>query len=230
MRICTWNSRGDKFNHDYVRSLLQKMRIDILCLQECGNLARYFNKEIKIYDINYYKETTWYEYFLIYHVWNVGGRCDMAVLVKQDIAIDNIYINKAQILYNSSGEETNDMPLYAGKKLVRAMMSIELQNGYIINNVHLPSGARPFARKVGYRLFCNYRYRTNQNVFTLGDFNTPPNTWTLPNGFQIAHTNVETHTSGNILDYMIYNNGCQYRANRVEDTYTSDHYPVYFDI
>lgn len=230
MRICTWNSRGDKFNNNNVKSLLQNNKIDILCLQECGNLARYFNKN---HDINSYQKVAWYNYILIYHVWNVGGRCDMAVLVEQNIEIDNIYINKAQILYDNNGNEISGMPACSDKSLVRAMMTLELQyNGmpYTINNVHLPSGNKPFARKVGYRLFCNSLMKNTKNMFTLGDFNTPPDTWTLPNGFQITHTNVGTHTSGNILDYMIYNNQNQYMANRVEDTYTSDHYPVYFDI
>ena len=230
MRICTWNSRGDKFNDNYVRSLLQEKGIDILCLQECGNLARYFNENIKSYDINYYKEHIWYEYLLIYHVWNVGGRCDMAVLVKQNIAISNIYINKAQILYDNNGEERNNMPLYTEKDLIRAMMTIELKDGYTINNVHLPSGKPAFARKVGYRLFCNYQCRNIANMFTLGDFNTPPNSWILLSPFKISHTNINTHTSGNIYDYMIYTNSQNYVANRHENNYGSDHYPVYFDI
>lgn len=167
MRVCTWNSLGDKFDGGYVSQLLSGLDIDVLCLQECGNLARYFSHETKETDLSLCFKTVYKAgrngYTLIYNIWNVGGRCNMAMLVRDNIQIDNVYRNKTRILYDGSGEELQDMPCYSEKSLVREMITVEMTAGgtsYTINNIHLPSGHPQFARKIGYRLFCNYQMRS----------------------------------------------------------------------
>lgn len=230
MKICTWNSRGNKFQDCCISTFLTENNIDILCIQECGNIDYLTEKTWRLYKRgNYQANRT--PYHLIYYPWNWGGRCNLAMLVKAEIEIKDIYVNKAQLLYDAQGNELNGYQW--GNPHIRNMLTAELKyNGmeFTVNNVHLPSGCPAFARKVGYRLFCNYFSRSRSNVFTLGDFNTTPDTWILQRPFSISAPNHNTHTGGKILDYMITNDYKQYNATIYNDNFDSDHYPVWFDI
>lgn len=233
MKICTWNSRGDKFKDSHVFSLLTGNDIDVLCLQECGVIDRLMDPP-KLYHTTKYGEGDYLAknlYKIIYYVWKGGGRCNMAMLIKSGITIHNVFTSNAQILYDSDGNELSGMS--SGNSLTRAMLSVDMTcngNRLTINNVHLPSGNASFARKVGYRLFCNSHMRRDANIFTLGDFNTEPDTWTLDGSFRISAPTQATHTGSKTLDYMISNNNRQYTPTVDNDNYGSDHYPVFFDI
>lgn len=237
MILCTWNSQGYKFGNNIMGTLLKYYNIDVLCLQECGNLIKLAPNQLanNLYQGNWSNNNLSYD--ILYYPWR-GGRCNLAILIKKgNIIINNCFYKSQVFLYDKYGNEKNVIfdngtNITNDKQLLRGMLSIEMQvsnsSPFFVNNVHLPSGHPNFARVVGERLFCNY-FMLNNKMYTVGDFNNNPQNWDFPRSLFVRSPKFQTHNAGGIYDYMVTNSPA-FINPIVIPCVSSDHDPVYFEI
>lgn len=239
MIIGTWNSQGYKFGDNIMHNLLQDHNIDILCLQESGDLSKLPRRG---YVENFGNglfcgiwECNHTIYNILYYSWRNNSRCSMAILIKNGIVFqdpriilppivgnEEIKIYPEEKTENDNDEEDNQ------RKGLRGAICVTIENVLILN-VHLPSGRPAFARKVFYHILDNVG--GYPNMFCFGDFNTTPTSWTsLRTKYMgIIHSNYPTHNGGHELDYAITNMNFG-NIKAIVESYFSDHYAVIFDI
>ena len=214
MIIGTWNSQGYKFGDNIMHNLLQNHNIDILCLQESGDLLSHLLREnVKnlgnelfcgIWKCN--RNTS---YNILYYSWRNNSRCSMAILIRNGIVFQNPRIILPPIVGNEEiknypTEKTENDEGDNERKSVRGAICVNINN-FLLLNVHLPSGRPSFARKVFYHILNNVGGYSN--IICLGDFNTIPNSWTSSSlrHMNIVNSGYATNSSGNELDYAITN-------------------------
>lgn len=237
MLVATWNSQGYKFGDGQIRRLLNDNHIDVLCLQECGILSN-ISFERRDRDENVY-EGRWEEYIVIYYPWRGGKRCNMAIMVKECINIEQagclVPLLPQNFIPDGEEEKTeeDESPENHERKGLRGMLHVQLalQDGrkFRIANVHLPSGRPAFARKIGH-FFLSMPFMYSGNVVLLGDFNTFPDSWGNLTHHRIESSGYSTHPeTGTELDYMITTIGAGI-TSELGEVGQSDHLPVIFKI
>lgn len=210
MLIGTWNSQGYKFQGGYLDNILKKYNLDVLCIQECGDLSCYFTKK------EHYKyENQIYigkrgDYHLIYYPWRNHCRCSMAVMVKDDYHIESatLYESNIKPITNADLIEETECDNEGNnglRKELRPIMMVKIRSdvsSVTICNTHLPSGCPGFARRVGYTFLTGYN---PSNFIMVGDMNSLPLDWKLPPNIHIK-TAGETYSWDNLskcYDYCI---------------------------
>lgn len=237
MIIGTWNSQGYKFGDNIMHNLLQSQNIDILCLQESGDLSSLLGENVKkfanglfcgIWECNHSTS-----YNILYYSWRNDSRCSMAILIKNGIVFQNPRIILPPLVENEDienyiEEKTENDEGDNQRKGLRGAICVTIENVLLLN-VHLPSGRPAFARRVFYYILNSVG--GYPNMFCFGDFNTTPTSWTnLETKYMgIIFSNNPTHNGGHELDYAITNMNCGSIKEIVQNCY-SDHYAVIFDI
>lgn len=240
MIVCTWNSQGYKFGNGIIQNLLKNegCYIDILCLQECGYLSNicFTHRKNNVY-YGIWKLDKNANYHVLYYPWRGGNRCSMTILIRETIMIEQFAcltpIASSQYAYEEQTE--SDTGEDQDRKGLRGMLHVRLDvsgRKYRVANVHLPSGAPKFARKIGYTFLSMYFMRTD-NVIMIGDFNTEPNSWNrniLGNIYKFCGENNITHYNPpKCLDYMITTIISEI-SSKVVYPGDSDHAAVIFEI
>ena len=241
MRICTWNSQGYKFGDNTINTLIKQYQIDILCLQECGQLGN-IKKFVKCANIKigeWYCDTKTIFNVLYYELrcGQAGCRCNMAILVRDTITIYNPVCLEVVTKYDASKSQEepteNDTGSNNDRKGLRGMLHTEIAVGnsrYRIANVHLPSGVPSFARKIGHT-FLNMPFMQWGKVIMVGDFNTSPESWNFNNkvhNLVIANNDYTYPSLSKNLDYMVTTMNPSSIYAKVVSAPFSDHLPVVF--
>ncbi len=227
MFIATWNTQGNCFYDGKLASLVSHKSLDVICVQECGNLfclggmgshnvKMLYNSECNLgrRDLDYYN--------VVYYPWRNASRCSMATFIRRDHKIlgSRLKIYEGPIDRVSGWSGIRDM----------VQTDIKYDNRIIsINNVHLPSGNPNFAMDVA-RVFYSKCQGYRDNYIMIGDMNIPISNWdgecdmmpSIPKGTGM------TQQSGNILDYMFTD--MHVIESEVKDVHGSDHLCVVYEV
>lgn len=228
MKILTWNSQGYHFGE--VNSLVNKLKPDIVTLQECGNIRNVSIIEMERKEgIHPFYQGVWKcgkeLYNIFYYGWRNDSRCSMATLVKMDLSFRNpncllaINVESERRKYKAEPTEKEDI---IDRQGIRATIRLHVNDLYVCN-VHLPSGCPEFARKIGHT-YLNFSKYLSSNMIMIGDFNTVPNSWSLDKNLRIINSGESTHEK-NELDYAITNSTKNIYIE-VKESAFSDHRPV----
>lgn len=234
MLIATWNSQGYKFCEGYIDKFLRECSLDVLCIQECGNLSGFFTNPDTYICRNDMYITKHGNYYLIYYPWSNHSRCSMAVMVKENYIIESATLfevviprRKVSELLEETEDDKNDNE---HRKGIRPIMRIRINTGLTsvtVCNTHLPSGCPSFARRIGYSFLTGYK---PSNFIMVGDMNSLPDDWNLPTHIHVE-TAGKTYSWDNLskcYDYCITDIGRPY----AHDTYypgNSDHLAAIFE-
>lgn len=206
--------------------------IDVLCLQEAGNLFKIIEQRYwQVLDNNFFvtevsigTRTRFINVCIYYYVWGTADlRCSMAILARKNL-------------------DPKDSVIFKPMNGTRSVFGIIVNNNLAVYNIHAPSGVLPHVSgQYVYNTLQEIRYLQQQyaipNIILTGDFNCSPDILLqsvnpLPYNIYCPMYNgrfIPTQISGNCLDYCITSVVIQ-AVNVLNDNQAySDHFQVLFD-
>ncbi len=220
-KILTWNTQGYKVK---VASILNGGLYDIVCIQEAGTPLKSFRKidsvcngSIEVFEAP--QSTTGRannhigEYLALYYmVDSANNRCSLVTYVKAKLLKD-------AFLFNSFEK-------------ARPALCVNIENNFIVCNVHLISG-NPNSAKGQFGRFKGLMNGITLPYCVVGDFNIKANDMDSVCeyiGGSIVRSNKPTHSSDSELDYMyLFNKNCSIECEMIKED-ESDHNPVEFTL
>ena len=207
--------------------LMNKKELDILCLQEAGNLLRIRGGWIPEGEIHY-RDTNLGSHSRskgiireFYLGWKDFSRCSMAIFVRYSPYLPmHMPLPLIDVYYPQQHDQ------------VRPLMGLDWGD-FAIYNLHAPSGDTPLAQAIlnQFIYYISIRRLGREKPFILtGDFNIPAPVLNMAQIQAIMPDVImhcpeyRTQTSGNILDYCIVSNRIEIRnMERSQNQAGSDH-------
>lgn len=232
MKIATWNMQGG-INRTYINQVVQATQANILCLQECGDLAPHLRNRQPIIAqsggiIGYtgyfvvgkgFMECAYWE-----NAWTQGG---LAVL--SNIGVLQYGIFDVFAIHGFTPANPRNLPWMT-------VRNPSTGTNITIFSIHSP----PVSRTTTMANVCNWNNAqiaqidaiagVGVNWACVGDFNADPtvNGYIVPAVGAIVRGNHATQQSGGILDYTVTNASAFTYVQQTQLAGASDHYPQVF--
>lgn len=231
MRIATWNMQGGA-NTPHINQVVQATQANVLCLQECGDLAQHLQNRQPIlvpggaiigYTGNFVVGFGFMECVYWENAWIQGG---LAVL--SNIGVLNFGILNAAVVPGFVPANPRNLP----------WMTVRNPNTGInitIFSIHAPPvfGGTTIAQ------VCNWNNAQINQINAgfggtwacVGDFNADPtvNGYIAPPFGAVVRGNQATQQGGGILDYAVTNAPAFTYIQQTQRVGASDHYPQVFN-
>lgn len=240
MKVSTWNIQGQNYNNAFssyteAKNRMLNNEIDVLCLQEAGNLFNIIpcprweilNNGLYCIGDRIGSQSRGADICVYYAPWgNVNERCSLAILVKQSMN-----------LWNSA--------IFFPEQNCRPVIGFVTAENVAVYNIHAPSSnnAANFVKKALTNI--SYLHQTHNNLFQhiilTGDFNCNPS-----EVMNFLYHNpilnyrcyapvykdkfVPTQKSGNCLDYCVASKNVTGVEILNENSAYSDHLQVIFNL
>ena len=231
MRIATWNMLGG-INTPYINQVVQDTQANVLCLQECGNLAEHLQNRQPIlapsgaiigYTGNFVVGQGFMECVYWENVWTQGG---LAVL--SNIGVLNFGILDAVAVPGFAPANPRNLPWITVRNPTTGI-------NITIFSIHGPPvfGGTTIANVCDWDnaqiAQINARWG-GVNWACVGDFNADPTVggYIAPASGAVIHGNQATQQGGGILDYAVTNAAAFAYIQQTQLVGASDHYPQVF--